>query len=134
MPDLEAEVPQHVQDGLDQARRPLGRRSSKQEQEINIGVGGEFTPAVAADRDHAQSALGVRMARPDVIRVIEKGGDDTVHQNSVLPRRLQPVVRCLEAPTDGGAGLLECLGQYALNRRGDPAGSPAHVRRRHGHR
>ena len=64
VPDLEAQVPQHVEHVLGNALAPRRLLVGEQEQQIDVGVGGEQAAAVAARRDD-RHALGVgRVGRP----------------------------------------------------------------------
>ena len=78
--DGEADVPEELEDLLDEPSHGLGRAALVQEEEVHVGERGELRPPVAAEGDHR--APGERQPRRRVrIREREPAGvgDDLVH-------------------------------------------------------
>ena len=77
---LEAEVPQHVEQMLDDLLAAPGQLVGVQNEDIDIGMGREVAPAVAAHRDQREAAcggrIGLRIER--VRRVIEQHAEQPV--------------------------------------------------------
>ncbi len=71
--DLEAEIPQHVQDELDDALAPRGLLERTHEQEIDIRSRRQHGPAIAAGRDDGDALGGGR-----VLGVIDVLGREVV--------------------------------------------------------
>ena len=64
MADFEAEVPQKIEDGLDRLLARRGDLVGQEEEQIDIGEGGELAPPVAAGRDQRQPFGGTRIRKP----------------------------------------------------------------------
>ena len=62
--DFEAEVPQEIEDGLDRLLARRGDLVGQEEEQIDIGEGGELAPPVAAGRDQRQPFGGTRVRKP----------------------------------------------------------------------
>ena len=76
LPDLEARIPEHVEQGLDRLGRRVADRVLGQEQQVDIGKGGELPPAIATQPDQAHgraAAVGQR-----VLNVLEHPHDHHV--------------------------------------------------------
>jgi hypothetical protein len=51
-PDLQAQVPQHIENEFDDAFAPGGLLEGAQEQQIDVGTGRQLAAAIAAGRHH----------------------------------------------------------------------------------
>ena len=69
--DLQAEVPEQIEDELDDALAPGRLLVGQQEQEIDVGAGRQRAAAIAADGDHRHALGGARFRR----RVDVVGGE-----------------------------------------------------------
>ena len=102
LPDLQAEIPQPVQQELDHllgVGRPLVR---VQEQQIDVGVRRQLRAAIAADRDHRHALAGGRIGTPEYFgeRVVEQNLDQSIDQAAIVGDRRLSVVVGLEARPD----------------------------------
>jgi hypothetical protein len=82
VPDLQAEIPQHVQDVFDDLVAPGCLLVGEQEEQIDVGTGGEGAAAITADRHH-RHVLGGRAVLGAVDmrcgKIVERT-DELVHQ------------------------------------------------------
>ena len=85
MADREAEVPHHVEQMLDDLLAAGGELVRVQEEDIDIGVGRQIAPAVAADR-HQRKTVGrgrVRQWVEDLGRPIQQHAQQLVDQSGL---------------------------------------------------
>ena len=90
MADLQPQVPQHVEDILDDLFRPRGLLVGQQEQQVDVGIRAQLGPAVAADGEDRQGvALGPDALAEHVgVGEIVDGADQLVHQERMGENRL----------------------------------------------
>jgi len=116
--DLEAHVPQHVEDELDRLMRLFRRLRLEQEEQVDIRARRQRVAAIAADGGHRELVL---LLREDVVggKFVENG-DDLVLQPGDPPRAFQAAavgrqqLARLVAPIR--AGLLEDCEQIGAHR------------------
>ena len=103
MADLEAHVPQAIEDRLGDGFAPGGLLVGKQEEEIDVGAGREHAAAVAAGGDD-RHVLGFG----GVLRAIEVlGGELEQHADDLVLHEADPL---------GAAPSVAVLDQQALGR------------------
>ena len=97
--DLEAQVPQLVEQELDHLLAVRRALVGVEEQEVDVGVGRQLAAAVAADRDDREPLAGGRVGeREDVPhRVVEQRADQGIDQPAALVDHRLGVVIGLEA-------------------------------------
>ena len=110
-PELQAEVPEQVEDGLDGLPRPAPGLVRSDEGDVDVGMKRHLAPAVAADRQE-QQPVGAARRRKFADLMVEGEANDLVGQEGVggggLAARIGPGVetaRDLGPP--GGQRLLE---------------------------
>ena len=115
--DLETEVPQEIQHGLDHLLAPRGLFPRRQEHDVDIGIRGHFAAAIAADRKQGQPlrrgriGSGVQRGRGE----IENQPQQLVGDESARRRCFQPARRVVvQAAAQFGAGI----GQRGAQNRG----------------
>ncbi len=117
--DLEAEIPQPVEQELDHLLGMGGPLVGVQEQEIDVGVRRQLGAPIAADRDHREPlALGwIGEAEHLGQRVVQKTLDQVVDQAAVVGDRGLGVVVGVEPRPDAGTPAIEPGAQPAQQRR-----------------
>ena len=93
--DLEAEIPQHVEDVLDHLLVARGALEGQHEKEIDIGMRGELAAAVTADGGYAKMLAGGRVGRSihAVGGEVVNRADRLVDQEGLLPERSRAAAR-----------------------------------------
>ncbi len=119
MPDLESQVPEHVEDRLDDLLGPGRALVGEQEQQVDVGERRQLAAAVAADRDQRQAlALGrVRDREQRRLGGVEEDADHLVHQVGGCRSAGRTALLGVEAPGDLGAALGQRLLQHLDDRR-----------------
>ena len=100
VPDLEAQIPQHIEHVLGDALAPRRLLVGQQEQQIDVGARRQQAAAVAAGRDD-RHALGVRgIGRPVDVRdrVVVEQADELVLERREPGGAAPPVAVRLERP------------------------------------
>ena len=93
--DLEAEIPQPVEQELDHLLGVRGALVGMQEQQIDVGMGRQLAAAVAADRDHREPLARGRVGHPEhpPVREVEQAAQQRVDQAAAaVDHRLAVVV------------------------------------------
>ena len=118
VPDLQPQIPEHVEDVFGHALRPCRLLPRKQEEEVEVGEGGERSPPVAADRDQRQALGGGGVAgRKDMCGgEVEERFDDRVGKRGEALGGVRPVPVLLEAAADDQPAILQHLAQELQHR------------------
>ena len=118
MPDLEAKVPEHVEDVFRHALRPGGLLPRKEEKEIDVGVGRERAAPVTADRDQRQLLGGGGVARrKDAGRgEIEQRVDDRIGERGEALGAALALAVLLQPVADEAAPVRQHLLQEVQHR------------------
>ena len=108
---LEAEVPQKIQQVLDDLFAPRGQFVGMQEQEIDVRVGRHLAAPVAANRDHAQAFSRRRIGHPIDMPggMVVKRAHDLIDQERSRPRNVAARGAGFEPPADLIAASREDL-------------------------
>ena len=122
VPDLEADVPQHAEETLDELGARAVERVGQQHQHVDVRMREELAAAVAADGDERCFGRGAELG-PDA-------GDHAVDEARVLAQQAARVGTRVERRLQRRAAGLE-LGAPALSRvarevRGHRRGEPVH--------
>ena len=112
MANVEPQIPERVQDGLDDTLLGRGDRAVDDYEQIDVGVEAQMTPAVTSDRDQREP-----MARRLVGGLVNVA-DDAVDPVGIAGGRRQPGVR------------LPRLGPQLVTRGGEDLGERRFGRRR----
>ena len=112
MTDLEAEIPQHVEDELHHALAPRRLLVRAQEQEIDVGTGRQRAAAVAADGDDAH-ALG-RGGVGDGVDVVDGETVDGLHDRVLEVGEPARAWRALAVGHEAPLGIGVPVGQRLL--------------------
>ena len=102
MADLQAKVPQHIEDELDHLFAIGGLFVGKQKQDIDIGMRRHIAPAIAADSHHRHALfIGRIVQRIDKIggEIMNKA-DNLIHQEAVGKYGVLPGIAFFEPRTD----------------------------------
>jgi hypothetical protein len=121
VPDLQLEVPEHVEHGLDHALAPGGLLVGQQEEEIDVGAGGEGAAAVAARRHDGEPLAGggvlhrVELTHDGIV----DGADYLIHEirqaagaGEAVAVLDQPPIRIRTAAIEDAAQLVDEPGAH----------------------
>ena len=100
MADLEAEIPQHIKDVLDDALAPCRLLVGQQEKQIDVGMRGKKAAAIAAGGDDGQALACRRVAR----LVDMTGGEAVEHADQLVRKPREPFRR----PSSMPVGVESC--------------------------
>ena len=120
--DLQARIPQHVEDVLDDLLGKRRRLRRQQKHQVDVGEGRQLAAAVAAGGDHRLLATAGGVAGIDVCRrEVVDGADELVdeervrlhHFGSARALFLEPSAHLADAPVQGGLEYLQGIGATA---------------------
>ena len=110
--DLQAEVPQQIEQILDNLLGMRGPLVGQQKQQVDVGIGRQLTAPITTDGDDGQPLARGRIGeRIDVAgNQVEHRTDQLVHQKGLLAHHRGAIAARLETPAD----LCMPLGQRGL--------------------
>ena len=115
VPDFQADVPQQIKQILDDLLGMRGPFVGEQKQQIDVGIGRQLAPPIAADGDKRQPFARGRVGeRIDVVGgEVEQCADQLVDQKTLLAHHRRPIVGLFKTT----ANLGPPGGQRRLQRR-----------------
>ena len=125
MADLQPQVPEAVEDALDQALAPGGLLVGGEEEQVDVGEGRHLGPAVAADGDD-RDPLGrgrVRQRVQPLRGEVEGEGDDPVGQPGVVVDRPVGLARAFGHQGGDAGAALGVMGAQHADRGGAAGGA-----------